>query len=168
VWSSIFRKLWALQNDVWQGSLFFRKGNILISQLLHRPMHIAISYYRIIEFQDLVVSSKLEVSHTSSGCQSERLFAPETVAAVRDCLLPNHVGQLGNSNLLATIFHAGLLANFVVTTSGRSYQTVGLHCQADAKPSNRCVTALLLTTFLRRGHYKLESSTKPPPSSPRR
>jgi hypothetical protein len=140
---------------------------LLISQLLHQPMYIVVSYYRITEFQDLVVSSKVEVPHTSSGCQSKRLLAPETVAAVRDCLPPNHAGQLDNLNLLATIFHAGLLANFVVTTSGRSYQTVALHCQADAKPSNRCVTAVLLTTFLRRGHCKLESSTKPPPSSPR-
>jgi hypothetical protein len=26
---------------------FFRKGNILISQLLHRSMHMAVSYYRL-------------------------------------------------------------------------------------------------------------------------
>jgi hypothetical protein len=80
-------------------------------------MHIAVSYYKITEFQDLLVPSKVQVPHTSSACQSERLLAPETAAAVRDCLPPNHAGQLGNSNLLATIFHAGLLANFVVTTS---------------------------------------------------
>ena len=34
-------------------------------------------------------------------------------AAERDHPPPNHAGHLGNTNLLATTSHAGLLANFV-------------------------------------------------------
>jgi hypothetical protein len=81
-----------------QFSIFFRKGNILISQLLHQPMHIVVSYYRITEFQDLIVSSKVEVPHTSSDCQLERFSAPETAAAVRDSLHHNTKISVGRSD----------------------------------------------------------------------
>jgi hypothetical protein len=63
---------------------------------------------------------------------------------------------------------AGLLVNFVVATGVRSHETVALHWQADATPSNRRTNTLLMTAFLGRGHRKLESSTRPPPSSWRR
>jgi hypothetical protein len=42
------------------------------------------------------------------------------------------------------------------------------NCQTDVKPSNCRANALLPTTFHHNGHLKLESSTRPPPSSPRR
>jgi hypothetical protein len=43
-----------------------------------------------------------------------------TTVAERDHPPPNHIGHLGNANLLTTTPHAGLLANFVKSRNKKS------------------------------------------------
>jgi hypothetical protein len=72
---------------------------------------------------------KIKVSYTSSSCQSEHLLAPKTAARIQDCPPPYHASRLGNSKLLATTSHAGLLANFVGASHAGFLAKFVVHCQ---------------------------------------